>query len=111
MAGGSRRAILAAFFANLGIAIAKFAGVAITRSSSMLAEGVHPVADTSNQALLLLGGRRAARPATPEHPFGYGRERYFWAFVVAVVLFTLGSAFALYEGIEKLRRDFAAFGL
>ena len=102
MAGGSRRAILAAFFANLGIAIAKFAGFAITRSSSMLAEGVHSVADTSNQALLLLGGRRAARPATPEHPFGYGRERYFWAFVVAVVLFTLGSAFALYEGIEKL---------
>ena len=103
MAGGSRRAIIAAFFANLAVAIAKFAGFLITTSSSMLAESIHSVADTSNQALLLLGGRRAAKPATPEHPFGYGRERYFWAFIVALVLFTLGSAFALFEGTEKLR--------
>ncbi len=103
MAGGSRRAIIAAFFANLAVAIAKFAGFLITTSSSMLAESIHSVADTSNQALLLLGGRRAAKPVTPEHPFGYGRERYFWAFIVALVLFTLGSAFALFEGTEKLR--------
>jgi cation diffusion facilitator family transporter len=69
----------------------------------MLAEAIHSVADTANQGLLFLGGARAARPATAENPFGYGRERYFWAFVVAVVLFTVGGAFALYEGIEKLR--------
>ncbi len=100
---GSRRAIVAAFLANLGIAISKFIGFAITGSASLLAEAIHSVADTGNQALLLLGGARAKRAATPEHPFGYGRERFFWAFVVSVVLFTLGGAFALYEGIEKLR--------
>ena len=101
--GHGTKAIVAAFFANLGIAIAKFVGFVFTGSGSMLAESVHSVADTGNQALLLLGGRRAARPATPDHPFGFGRERYFWAFVVSVVLFTLGSAFAIFEGIEKLR--------
>ncbi|HEY6533035.1 MAG TPA: cation diffusion facilitator family transporter [Acidimicrobiales bacterium] len=100
--GGSTRAILAALFANLGIAIAKFIGFLFTSSSSMLAESVHSVADTGNQALLLLGGRRSRREATQQHPFGFGRERFFWAFVVSIVLFTLGSAFALYEGIEKL---------
>ncbi len=100
---GSRRAIIAAFLANLGIAISKFIGFALTGSASLLAEAIHSVADTGNQALLFLGGARAKRAATPEHPFGYGRERFFWAFVVAVVLFTLGGAFALYEGIEKLR--------
>lgn len=100
---GSKRAILAAFFANLGIAIAKFVGFGITASASMLAEAVHSVADASNQGLLLLGGRRAARAATVQHPFGYGRERYFWAFVVAMVIFSLGALFALYEGEEKLR--------
>ena len=103
MAGGSRKAIIAAFFANAGIAVAKFIGFVFTGSASMLAEGVHSVADTSNQGLLLLGGARAKRAATPEHPFGYGRERYFWSFVVALVLFTLGSLFALFEGEEKLR--------
>jgi cation diffusion facilitator family transporter len=103
MAGHGNKAIIAAFFANLGIAIAKFVGFLFTGSGSMLAESVHSVADTGNQGLLLLGGNRARRPATPEHPFGYGRERYFWAFVVAVVLFALGSVFAVYEGIEKLR--------
>lgn len=105
MAGGGHgtKAILAAFFANLGIAISKFVAFLFTGSASMLAESVHSAADTGNQALLLLGGRRAKRTATPAHPFGYGRERYFWAFVVAVVLFTLGSAFAIIEGIEKLR--------
>jgi cation diffusion facilitator family transporter len=100
---GGTRAILAALFANLGIAIAKFIGFLLTRSSAMLAESIHSVADTGNQALLLFGGRSANREPTPDHPFGYGRERYFWAFVVSVVLFALGSLFALYEGISKLR--------
>jgi cation diffusion facilitator family transporter len=100
---GSRRAIVAAFLANLGIAIAKFVGFAFTGSASLLAEAIHSVADTGNQSLLFLGGRRAQRQATPEHPFGYGRERYFWAFVVSVVLFLLGGLFALFEGEEKLR--------
>jgi cation diffusion facilitator family transporter len=100
--GGSNRAIVAALLANLGIAIAKFAGFVFTGSSSMLAESIHSVADTGNQVLLLVGAKRARREATTLHPFGYGRERYFWAFVVAIVLFTLGSAFAVFEGIEKL---------
>lgn len=103
MAGNGKRAIIAAFFANLGIAVAKFVGFLFTASASLLAESIHSVADTANQALLLLGGRRAARQATEEHPFGYGRERYFWAFVVALVLFSLGSLFAIFEGVEKLR--------
>jgi cation diffusion facilitator family transporter len=101
-ASGGTRAIVAALIANAGIAIAKFIGWLITGSSSMLAEAVHSVADTSNQGLLLLGGRTARRAATPEHPFGYGRDRYFYSFVVALLLFTLGSVFALYEGIHKL---------
>ena len=100
---GGTRAILAAFFANLGIAIAKFIGFLLTRSSAMLAESIHSLADTGNQALLIYGGRSARREPTPEHPFGYGRERYFWAFVVSLVLFSLGSLFALYEGISKIR--------
>lgn len=102
-ADGSTKAVLTAMFANAGIAVAKFAAFAFTGASSMLAEGIHSVADTSNQALLLLGGRRARKDATPEHPFGYGRERYFWSFVVALILFSLGGVFALYEGVEKLR--------
>jgi cation diffusion facilitator family transporter len=100
---GSRKAIFAAFFANLGIAIAKFVGFALTQSASLLAEGVHSLADTGNQALLFLGARRAQHEETPMHPFGYGRERYFWAFAVALVLFSMGGMFALYEGIDKLR--------
>jgi cation diffusion facilitator family transporter len=103
MQEGSRRAIVAAFLANLGIAVSKLVGFAITGSASLLAEAIHSLADTGNQALLFLGGARAKHAATAEHPFGYGRERFFWAFVVAVVLFTLGGAFALYEGIEKFR--------
>jgi cation diffusion facilitator family transporter len=99
---GSRKAIAAAFLANLGIAIAKFAGFAVTGAASLLAEAIHSVADTGNQALLFLGGHRARRRPTPEHPFGYGRERYFWAFIVALMLFSLGALFAIYEGIEKL---------
>src|SRR6476660_5836400 len=101
-AEGSTRAILAALLANAGIALAKFVGFLITGSSSLLAEAVHSVADTSNQGLLLLGKNRAARQASPEHPFGYGRDRYFYSFVVALLLFSLGSVFALYEGAHKL---------
>lgn len=100
---GSMKAIAAAFFANLGIAIAKFVGFLITGASSMLAESIHSLADTTNQGLLVLGGKRGARPATPEHPFGYGRDRYFWAFIVAMVLFLVGGLFAMYEGVSKLR--------
>lgn len=103
MQEGSRRAITAAFFANLGIAIAKFVGFLITRSAGLLAESGHSLADTGNQALLLLGSKRGRRPADRAHPFGYGPERYFWAFVVALVLFSMGGLFALYEGIDKLR--------
>ncbi|MEQ8717323.1 MAG: cation diffusion facilitator family transporter [Acidimicrobiales bacterium] len=102
-ASGGTRAIIAAFLANLAIACAKLVGFFVTSSASLLAEAVHSFADTGNQALLLLGGRRAKREATPLHPFGYGRERYFWAFVVALVLFTGGSLFAVYEGIDKIR--------
>jgi cation diffusion facilitator family transporter len=108
---GSRKAILAAFFANLGIAIAKFVGFLITQSASLLAEAIHSVADSANQLLLMLGGNRARKTATPTHPFGYGRERYFWAFVVALVLFSMGGLFALYEGIEKLRHPHAVESL
>jgi len=102
-ATGGTRAILAAMFANLGIAIAKFVAFLFTGASSMLAEAIHSGADTGNQALLLLGGRLSRRDATPAHPFGFGRERYFWSFVVALVLFSLGSMFALYEGVIKIR--------
>lgn len=101
-AGGGTKAILAALGANLGIAVSKLVGALVTGSSSMLAEAVHSAADSGNQALLLLGGRRARRAADEEHPFGYGRDRYFYAFVVALVIFSLGSLFAFYEGIHKL---------
>jgi cation diffusion facilitator family transporter len=105
MAGGGHgtKAVVAALLANVGIAVAKFVGFLITGSASMLAESVHSVADSGNQALLLLGGRKARKAPTAEHPFGYGRERYFWAFVVAIILFSLGGMFATYEGIEKIR--------
>ncbi len=103
MTDGSRKAIFAAFFANLGIAIAKFVGFLITGSASLLAETVHSLADTGNQLLLFLGGKRASKSESAAHPFGYGRERYFWAFAVALVLFSAGGMFALYEGISKLR--------
>lgn len=105
MAGpeGGTKATLAALGANVAIAAAKFVAFAVTASASMLAEALHSVADSGNQMLLLLGMRRARRKPTPAHPFGYGRERYFWAFVVTIVLFTGGSLFALFEGEEKLR--------
>ena len=100
---GGTRAIVAALAANIGIAITKFVAFLLTGSSSMLAESVHSVADSGNQALLLLGGRRARKQATPLHPFGYGRERYFWAFVVSIVLFSVGGLFALYEAFHKFQ--------
>jgi cation diffusion facilitator family transporter len=100
---GSKKAIIAAFFANLGIAISKFVGFLITGSAGLLAEAGHSLADTGNQALLLFGAKRGQRQADRNHPFGYGPERYFWAFVVALVLFSMGGLFALYEGINKLR--------
>jgi cation diffusion facilitator family transporter len=102
-ASGGSKAIVAALGANLAIAASKFVGFVVTGSSSMLAEAIHSVADSGNQVLLLVGGRRARREADERHPFGYGRERYFYAFVVSVVLFTVGSLFALYEGVEKIR--------
>ena len=100
--GHGTKAVFAALGANVAIAVSKFVAFSVTGSSSMLAEGVHSVADSGNQLLLLLGGRRARRAADREHPFGYGRERYFWGFVVALVLFTLGAMFAVYEGLHKI---------
>jgi cation diffusion facilitator family transporter len=104
---GSRRAILAAFVANLGIAIAKLAGFLITGSAGLMAEALHSLADTGNQGLLMLGSKRAKLGESSAHPFGHGRERYFWAFVVALVLFSLGGMFALFEGYDKLRHPHA----
>jgi cation diffusion facilitator family transporter len=101
--GGGRKAVVAALLANLGIALSKLVAFFVTHSGSMLAEAVHSLADCGNQGLLLFGAERAKRPADPEHPFGHAGARYFWAFVVAVVLFTVGGAFALYEGVEKLQ--------
>lgn len=100
--GGGAKAIVAALAANAGIAAAKFVGFFVTGSSSMAAEAVHSVADTTNQGLLLLGRKTSRRAATREHPFGYGRDRYFYSFIVALLLFTLGAAFGLYEGIHKI---------
>ncbi|MFG1608652.1 cation diffusion facilitator family transporter [Actinoplanes sp. NPDC049265] len=102
-AGGGTRAIVAALAANLGIAATKFVAWLLTGSSSMLAESIHSVADSGNQALLLIGGKRAQRKATPEHPFGYGRDRYIYAFIVSIVLFSVGGLFALYEAYHKIQ--------
>jgi cation diffusion facilitator family transporter len=101
-ASGGTKAIVAAFSANIGIAITKLIAWAFSGSSSMLAEGVHSIADSGNQLLLLLGGRKAKRAADKEHPFGYGRERFVYAFVVSIILFSVGGVFSLYEGFEKL---------
>ncbi|MEU7819814.1 cation diffusion facilitator family transporter [Catellatospora sp. NPDC049133] len=100
-AGGGTKAIVAALLANVGIAITKFIAWALSGSSSMLAEAIHSVADSGNQVLLLFGGRRAQRQATPLHPFGFGRERYIYAFIVSIVLFSVGGLFALYEAYHK----------
>jgi cation diffusion facilitator family transporter len=100
-AEGGTKAVVAALAANIFIAVTKFAAWALTGASSMLAEAIHSVADSGNQVLLLVGGRRAQREATPEHPFGYGRERYVFAFIVSVVLFSVGGLFALYEAYHK----------
>ncbi|MFF9039374.1 cation diffusion facilitator family transporter [Streptomyces sp. NPDC014892] len=102
-ASGGTKAIVAALAANLAIAVAKFVAFLFSHSSSMLAESVHSLADSGNQALLLLGGKKAKREATAEHPFGYGRERYIYAFLVSIVLFSVGGMFALYEGYEKIK--------
>ncbi|HWC81287.1 MAG TPA: cation diffusion facilitator family transporter [Pseudonocardiaceae bacterium] len=99
---GGTKAVLAALGANAGIAAAKFLGFVFTGSSSMLAEAVHSLVDTSNQGLLLLGRKKSKQRANQEHPFGFGRERFFYAFMVALLLFTLGAIFAIYEGIEKI---------
>jgi cation diffusion facilitator family transporter len=101
--GGGTTAILAALAANVGIAIAKFIAFLVTGASSMLAEAIHSVADSGNQVLLLVGGKRAKREATPEHPFGFGRDRYIYSFIVAIVLFSVGGLFAIYEGVHKLQ--------
>ena len=102
-ASGGTRAVVAALLANTGIAVSKFVAFLFTGSASMLAESIHSVADAGNQGLLLFGGKQAKKAADEDHPFGYGRSRYFYAFVVAVVLFTLGALFALYEGYHKLQ--------
>ncbi len=100
-AEGGTTAVVAALLANLGIAATKFVAFALTGFSSMLAEAIHSVADSFNQLLLLIGGKRAQRDATAEHPFGFGRERYVYAFVVSIVLFSVGGLFALYEAYHK----------
>ncbi len=101
--GAGTKAVLAALIGNFTIAVAKFVAFLVTGSSSMLAESIHSVADSGNQGLLLWGGKAARRAADERHQFGFARERYFWSFVVALVLFVLGSGFAIYEGIEKIR--------
>ncbi len=101
---GGTRAIVAALLANTGIAITKFIAFLMTGSSSMLAESVHSLADSGNQGLLLIGGKKSRREATPLHPFGYGRERYVYAFIVSIVLFTVGGLFALYEAWHKFQQ-------
>jgi cation diffusion facilitator family transporter len=98
---GGTKAVVAALLANTGIAITKFIAFFLTGVSSMLAEAIHSVADAGNQGLLLLGGKRSQREATEEHPFGYGRERYIYSFIVAIVLFSVGGLFALYEAYHK----------
>ena len=109
-ANGGTKAIVAALAANLTIAVLKFVAYFLTFSSSMLAEAIHSLADSGNQILLLVGGKRAKRAASPEHPFGYGRERYIYAFIVSIVLFSVGGLFALYEAWGKLQHPHAIEG-
>lgn len=109
-ADGGTKAVVAALLANTGIAITKFIAFFLTGVSSMLAEAIHSVADAGNQGLLLLGGKRSQREATEEHPFGYGRERYIYSFIVAIVLFSVGGLFALYEAYHKYHEIHEAHG-
>jgi len=109
-AEGGTKAVVAALLANLGIAVTKFVAFFLTGVSSMLAEAIHSVADSGNQVLLLLGGKKAQKDATPEHPFGYGRERYIYSFIVSIVLFSVGGLFALYEAYHKYHEIHAAHG-
>ena len=100
---GSPVAVYSALVANFVIAITKFLASAVTGSSAMFSEGVHSVVDTSNQALILLGLRRSRKPPDARHPFGYGKELYFWSFVVAIILFGFGGGLSFYEGIKHVR--------
>lgn len=100
---GGLKAVVAALLANLGIAVAKFVAFLLTQSSSMLAEAIHSVADSGNQVLLLFGNKRSQRASTATHQFGYGRQRYIYGFIVAIVLFLVGGLFSLYEGIHKIQ--------
>ncbi len=100
---GGMRAVLAALFANLGIAISKFIAFVFTGSSSLLSEAIHSLADSANQVLLLIGRKQSTKPADPQHPFGYGRRRYVYGFIVAIVLFLVGGLFSLYEGLHKIQ--------
>src|ERR687890_427384 len=107
---GGTKAVVAALLANTGIAVMKFLAFFLTGASSMLAEGIHSIADSGNQVLLLVGGKRADRAATPQHPFGFGRERYIYSFLVAIVLFSVGGLFALYDAYHKFHEVHAAHG-
>jgi cation diffusion facilitator family transporter len=107
MAGGGNKAVVAALLANTGIAVTKFAAWGLTQSASMLAEAIHSLADAGNQVLLLVGANRAKREADELHQFGFGRERYVYSFIVAIVLFSVGGLFALYEGYHKVHEPHA----
>jgi divalent metal cation (Fe/Co/Zn/Cd) transporter len=109
-AEGGTKAVVAALAANLAIAVTKFGAWLLTGASSMLAESIHSLADSGNQVLLLVGGKKAKRAATPEHPFGFGRERYIFAFLVSIVLFSIGGVFALYEAYHKYEEIHAGEG-
>ena len=100
---GSKTVVVAALCGNLAIAVTKFIAAGITGSSAMVSEGVHSTVDTTNQVLLLYGMKRAAQPPSQSHPFGYGRELYFWAFIVALLVFALGAGISIYEGISHIR--------
>ena len=112
MSSGSQRVVVAALAVNLAIAVAKFVAAFLSRSSAMLAEACHSTADTANQIFLLVGMRKSARPPDRDHPFGYGPETYFWAFMVALCIFSVGGGFSVHEGVEKiLHRHYLTYGI